>query len=134
MGFFDWLRGGPPELETARWMRRKIASAVRERDAIELANACASLAGQGMTAFGIVPTEFVGRAEVRDEAVEALRELMPHVRAEQCEQLFEIVTRSELPIDISERRARWEAECHEHGREIRAKLASCDADWLVTAC
>jgi uncharacterized protein (TIGR02996 family) len=136
----DWLRGGreTPEDKKARWLRDKIAGAARANDALTLAEACAGLSGRGALVFGMVNSDFPGRADVLDEALAALRALVSKVPMESCERLFGLVARAQLPIDVTERRARYDTECRaladRVGSELRRAIAAAGASELTAAC
>ena len=89
-------------------------------------------------AFGMVITEFPGRAEVRQEAIAALETMIATIDHDECEELFRLVSESELPVDVSKRRARWDAERQAHAervdRELGERIATARVDELVTGC
>jgi uncharacterized protein (TIGR02996 family) len=140
MGLFGWLKGAPkePEHKTARWLRDKIAAAKQAGDGVQLAGACAALAGGGAMAFGMVVSEFPGLAAVRDEAFAALQQLVPDLPERDCDRVFEIIDRPKLGIDVQARRGEL-AEARrirsEYATEkLRAAIAKAAAGPLVDAC
>ncbi|HEY1811741.1 MAG TPA: TIGR02996 domain-containing protein [Kofleriaceae bacterium] len=124
MGLIDWLRGNreTSEDKKARWLRDKIADAARANDALVLAEACAGLSGRGALVFGMVNSDFPGRADVLDEVLAALRALVPKVPMDSCERLFELVASAQLPIDVTERRARYDTERRERADRVAGEL------------
>ncbi|HEX4456054.1 MAG TPA: hypothetical protein VH143_34575 [Kofleriaceae bacterium] len=142
MGVFDWLRGKPAatktDNKTTRFFREKIAERVAAGDVIAIANAASALNGSGTMVFGMVPSHFPGREEVRNEVFEALRTMLPSMPHEQCLAVFDIVARGALPVDVTGRRERWDTERRALVADISTRLGAlietATAVQLVEAC
>ena len=119
-------------------MRGQIAERVAARDAAAVAQACAALGGRGSMVFGMVVSDFPGRIEVRQEALASLEKMISTLDHDQCERLFDIVSASDLPVDVSKRRERWDADRRVHAdrvdRELEQRVASASAEELVIGC
>jgi uncharacterized protein (TIGR02996 family) len=137
MGLFDWLRRKAPtptvangDNNTTRFLREKIAECVAAGDLLALAITAAALDGNGAMVFGmVVASGFDGRDEVRDEAVAALRAMLPTASSEQCVAVFDAVARPRPAIADS-----WRALVDDVARHARAAIDRDGAATLLQPC
>ena len=129
MGFLDWFKRRPADADPAppptppknrrpdpdkvtSWVRAQIADRARAGDALALADACATLNGHGSMLFGMVTSLLQNATELRDEALEQLRPLLPKLDDRSSQRVFEAIERGRLPIELGATRARLAAEQH----------------------
>jgi uncharacterized protein (TIGR02996 family) len=148
VGLFDWFKGPPKAAppvapvdavdKKVTWVREQIRARAQSGDAVSVADAAATLGGAGSMVFGMVIGDLPGRDELREEALEALRAMMPTISDAHCDATFAIVTRASLPVEIEPRRTRLMAArqvgIDQAASKIRQVLASCDVGMLVDAC
>jgi len=103
----------------AAWIADQIAQHEPSTDhnaMYRLAEATAALAtGAGMVFGMMMPASLPRRDELRDQALEMLRQWIPRLDEGATEQLADVAARANLPLDLGERRAA-------HAASRRAKL------------
>jgi hypothetical protein len=124
-----------PDDPTTSWFREGVREAERRVDAIALAEACATLKGRGSLAFGTVVTpELAARTDVCEEALAALRRLIPEVRDDQCDAVFRTIEAAGLDVDIGPPRAAFLARTVTWLREQIAVHQYGNVVGLAAAC
>jgi hypothetical protein len=107
-----------------------VRDAERSGDGIALAEACAVLAGHDTMAFGMVVNPALAtRADLRDEALAALRRVIPTLRDDQCDAVFSTIEAARLDVDIGPRREAFLARTL---RWLREQLAECQNGNVVS--
>ena len=88
----------------AQWIRDKLAEHAPEATtdqgaALQLAHACAALAGHGTQIFGMeLPAELPERAALRDECLAMLRRWIPMLDKATKDQLRQLMTGYAVPL------------------------------------
>ena len=125
MGLLTWLRGTPAPLDrTATWIHEQIVERRAAGDIGALISACAALRGRGAMIFGMVaPGKLAGRGALAEEAIAAVRALIPELPDDACAATFAAIERAKLPVDV---RAFLPNALMERSRDFSLRLLSID--------